>query len=105
VTFALETVGLEKRFDELAVTTIFRCDRHGGDWWRKWVRADINGEIAQNLARFHLPTMNEPTATLPYGSSGFSRSRSLFQRNRASCCWMSRPRAFPKASGAISSPS
>ena len=42
---------------------------HGGDWWRKMgTRADINGEIAQNLARFHLlDVMNEPTATLPYG--------------------------------------
>ena len=31
-------------------------------------RADLNEEIAENLARFHLlDVMNEPTATLPYG--------------------------------------
>ena len=42
---------------------------HGGDWWRRMgTRADINGEIAENLARFHLlDVMNEPTAKLPYG--------------------------------------
>ena len=42
---------------------------HGGDWWRRMgTRPDINGEIAENLARFHLlDVMNEPTATLPYG--------------------------------------
>src|SRR3974390_3453102 len=42
---------------------------HGGDWWRRMgTRADINEEIADNLARFHLDdVMNEPTATLPYG--------------------------------------
>jgi len=42
---------------------------HGGDWWRKMgTRADINEEIAVNLARFHLEdVMNEPTAKLPYG--------------------------------------
>ncbi len=42
---------------------------HGGDWWRRMgTRADINGEIADNLARFHLlEVMNEPTGTLPYG--------------------------------------
>ncbi len=42
---------------------------HGGDWWRRMgTRADINGEIAENLARFHLlDVMNEPTANLPYG--------------------------------------
>jgi branched-chain amino acid transport system ATP-binding protein len=42
---------------------------HGGDWWRRMgKRADINKEIADNLARFHLDdVMNEPTATLPYG--------------------------------------
>jgi ABC-type branched-subunit amino acid transport system ATPase component len=42
---------------------------HGGDWWRRMgTRADINGEIADNLARFHLlDVMNEPTGTLPYG--------------------------------------
>ena len=42
---------------------------HGGDWWRRLgTRADINAEIAENLARFHLlEVMNEPTATLPYG--------------------------------------
>ena len=42
---------------------------HGGDWWRRMgTRPDINEEIAENLARFHLlDVMNEPTATLPYG--------------------------------------
>ena len=42
---------------------------HGGDWWRRLgTRADVNGEIAENLARFHLlDVMNEPTARLPYG--------------------------------------
>ena len=41
----------------------------GGDWWRVMgTRADVNGEIAENLERFHLlDVMNEPTATLPYG--------------------------------------
>ncbi len=42
---------------------------HGGDWWRRMgTRADINGEIAESLARFHLlDVMNEPTANLSYG--------------------------------------
>ncbi|HEY4204916.1 MAG TPA: ABC transporter ATP-binding protein [Xanthobacteraceae bacterium] len=42
---------------------------HGGDWWRRMgTRADVNAEIAENLARFHLlDVMNERTATLPYG--------------------------------------
>jgi branched-chain amino acid transport system ATP-binding protein len=42
---------------------------HGGDWWRRiGTRADVNAEIEQNLARFHLlDVMNERTATLPYG--------------------------------------
>ncbi|MGB5901413.1 MAG: ABC transporter ATP-binding protein [Xanthobacteraceae bacterium] len=42
---------------------------HGGDWWRRMgTRADVNAEIAENLARFHLlDVMNEPTGTLPYG--------------------------------------
>ena len=42
---------------------------HGGDWWRRMgTRADVNVEIAENLARFHLlDVMNEPTGTLPYG--------------------------------------
>ena len=42
---------------------------HGGDWWRRMgTRADINEEIAENLARFHLlDVMNEPTGTLAYG--------------------------------------
>jgi branched-chain amino acid transport system ATP-binding protein len=42
---------------------------HGGDWWRRMgTRTDVNIEIAENLARFHLlDVMNEPTATLPYG--------------------------------------
>jgi ABC-type branched-subunit amino acid transport system ATPase component len=41
----------------------------GGDWWRVMgTRDDVNGEIAEHLARFHLlDVMNEPTATLPYG--------------------------------------
>ena len=31
-------------------------------------RDDVNAEIAENLARFHLlDVMNNPTATLPYG--------------------------------------
>ena len=42
---------------------------HGSDWWRRMgTRADINLEIAENLARFDLlDVMNEPTAMLPYG--------------------------------------
>jgi len=42
---------------------------HGGDWWRGiGTRADVNAEIEENLARFHLlDVMNERTATLPYG--------------------------------------
>jgi branched-chain amino acid transport system ATP-binding protein len=42
---------------------------HGSDWWRRMgTRTDVNDEIAENLARFHLlDVMNEPTATLPYG--------------------------------------
>jgi branched-chain amino acid transport system ATP-binding protein len=41
----------------------------GGDWWRVMgTRDDVNAEITENLARFHLlDVMNEPTATLPYG--------------------------------------
>jgi branched-chain amino acid transport system ATP-binding protein len=41
----------------------------GGDWWRVMgTRDDVNGEIAENLDRFHLTdVMNEATATLPYG--------------------------------------
>src|SRR6202021_957423 len=41
----------------------------GADWWRVMgTRADVNDEIAENLARFHLlDVMNERTATLPYG--------------------------------------
>jgi ABC-type branched-subunit amino acid transport system ATPase component len=41
----------------------------GSDWWRVMgTRDDVNGEIAENLARFHLlDVMNAPTATLPYG--------------------------------------
>ncbi len=41
----------------------------GGDWWRVMgTRGDVNAEITENLARFHLlDVMNEPTATLPYG--------------------------------------
>jgi branched-chain amino acid transport system ATP-binding protein len=42
---------------------------HGGDWWRRLgSRGDVNAEIAENLARFHLlDVMNETTATLPSG--------------------------------------
>ncbi|UZE48012.1 ABC transporter ATP-binding protein [Rhodopseudomonas sp. P2A-2r] len=42
---------------------------HGSDWWRRMgTRTDVNDEIAENLARFHLlDVMNERTATLPYG--------------------------------------
>jgi branched-chain amino acid transport system ATP-binding protein len=42
---------------------------HGGNWWRRMgTRADVNAEIADNLARFHLTdVMNDRTATLPYG--------------------------------------
>ena len=42
---------------------------HGSDWWRRLgTRADVNAEIEENLARFHLlDVMNERTATLPYG--------------------------------------
>src|ERR1700751_3715899 len=41
----------------------------GADWWRVMgTRGDVNDEIAENLARFHLlDVMNERTATLPYG--------------------------------------
>ena len=42
---------------------------HGGDWWRRMgTRADVNDEIAETLARFHLlDVMNQPTGRLPYG--------------------------------------
>ena len=55
----LETIGL-------AVSE--RLGR-GGDWWRiMGTRDDVNAEIAEILARFHLlDVMNELTATLPYG--------------------------------------
>src|ERR1700691_4446778 len=55
----LETIGL-------AVSE--RLGR-GSDWWRRMgTRDDVNDEIAENLARFHLlDVMNERTATLPYG--------------------------------------
>jgi ABC-type branched-subunit amino acid transport system ATPase component len=41
----------------------------GGDWWRVMgTREDVNAEITENLARFHLlDVMKEPTANLPYG--------------------------------------
>ena len=41
----------------------------GGDWWRVMgTRDDVNGEITEILARFHLlDVMHEPTAALPYG--------------------------------------
>jgi ABC-type branched-subunit amino acid transport system ATPase component len=40
-----------------------------GDWWRRiGTGDDVNAEITENLARFHLlDVMNELTATLPYG--------------------------------------
>jgi ABC-type branched-subunit amino acid transport system ATPase component len=55
----LETIGL-------AVSE--RMGR-GGDWWRVMgTREDVNAEIAETLARFHLlDVMNAPTATLAYG--------------------------------------
>ncbi|MBO4223549.1 ABC transporter ATP-binding protein [Bradyrhizobium neotropicale] len=55
----LETIGL-------AVSE--RMGR-GGDWWRRMgTRVDVNAEIAEILARFHLlDVMNEPTVALPYG--------------------------------------
>ena len=55
----LETIGL-------AVSE--RMGR-GGDWWRRMgTRGEVNTEIADTLARFHLlDVMSEPTATLPYG--------------------------------------
>jgi ABC-type branched-subunit amino acid transport system ATPase component len=55
----LETIGL-------AVSE--RMGR-GGDWWRRMgTRGDVNAEIADTLARFHLQdAMGERTATLPYG--------------------------------------
>jgi branched-chain amino acid transport system ATP-binding protein len=55
----LETIGL-------AVSE--RMGR-GGDWWRRMgSRADVNAEVAEILARFHLlDVMNELTVTLPYG--------------------------------------
>ena len=55
----LETIGL-------AVSE--RLGR-GGDWWRRMgTRGDVNAEIADTLARFHLlDVMGERTATLPYG--------------------------------------
>jgi branched-chain amino acid transport system ATP-binding protein len=55
----LETIGL-------AVSE--RMGR-GGDWWRVMgTRDEVNAEIAENLARFHLlDVMNDLTATLPYG--------------------------------------
>jgi ABC-type branched-subunit amino acid transport system ATPase component len=55
----LETIGL----------AVSERSGHGGDWWRRMgTRADINGEIAENLERFKLlDVMNEPTGTLPYG--------------------------------------
>jgi hypothetical protein len=66
-------------------------------------RADINREIAENLARFHLlDAMNEPTATLPTASSACSKLRSLFLQSGGSCYWMNRPQAFPKVKGTIS---
>src|SRR6266851_5550550 len=81
MSIALETKGLQKQFGGLVVTRdlslrLEQGARHaligpngGGDWWRVMgTRADVNAEIAENLARFHLlDVMNELTATLPYG--------------------------------------
>jgi branched-chain amino acid transport system ATP-binding protein len=55
----LETVGL----------AVSERMGHGGDWWRRLgTHAEVNGEIAEHLSRFHLlDVMNERTATLPYG--------------------------------------
>jgi ABC-type branched-subunit amino acid transport system ATPase component len=55
----LETIGL----------AVSERSGHGGDWWRRMgTRADINDEIAENLACFRLlDVMNEPTGRLPYG--------------------------------------
>jgi branched-chain amino acid transport system ATP-binding protein len=55
----LETIGL----------AVSERSGSGGDWWRRLgIRAEINGDIAEHLARFHLlDVMNERTATLPYG--------------------------------------
>jgi ABC-type branched-subunit amino acid transport system ATPase component len=55
----LETIGL----------AVSERRGHGSDWWRRvGTRADVNAEIEENLARFHLvDVMNERTATLPYG--------------------------------------
>ncbi|MDE2331572.1 MAG: ABC transporter ATP-binding protein [Bradyrhizobium sp.] len=55
----LETIGL----------VVSERSGRGGDWWRRMgTRDDVNDEIAENLARFHLlDVMNVPTATLPYG--------------------------------------
>jgi branched-chain amino acid transport system ATP-binding protein len=55
----LETIGL-------AVSE--RMGR-GGDWWRRMgTRGDVNAEIAETLARFHLlDVMGESTVKLPYG--------------------------------------
>src|SRR5256886_9816543 len=54
----LETIGLAVS-ERLA---------RGGDWWRVMgTRDDVNTEIAENLARFHLlDDMNDLTATLPF---------------------------------------
>jgi len=55
----LETIGL----------AVSERQGHGSDWWRVLgTRADVNGEIAETLARFHLlDVARERTATLPYG--------------------------------------
>lgn len=41
----------------------------GGGWWRRLgAEREINGDVGEHLARFHLlDVMNERTATLPYG--------------------------------------
>ena len=86
----LETVGL-------AVSE--RLGR-GGDWWRRMgTRPDVNEEIAETLARFHLlDVMNELTRRCPTASSACSRSRWRSRRSRACCCWTSPPPACPRAS-------
>jgi len=55
----LETIGL----------AVSERRGRGGDWWRRiGTRDDVNAEIAENLARFHLlDVMDDLTATLPYG--------------------------------------
>ena len=55
----LQTIGL----------AVSQRSGRGGDWWRRLgANSEINGDIGEHLARFHLlDVMNERTATLPYG--------------------------------------